>query len=94
MKKLFALLAFLGLFLVSCSEDDTVVDMPTPELPIDYTSGTADFSNYVAVGNSLTAGYSDFALFIEGQTNSFPNMLAENFALAGGGAFFNTIHGR
>ncbi len=87
MKKLFALLAFLGLFLASCSDDDPIVDNTPPPDPIDYTSGTADFSNYVAVGNSLTAGYSDFALFIDGQTNSFPNMLAENFALAGGGAF-------
>jgi hypothetical protein len=87
MKKFFALLAFLGLFLASCSEDDTTVDNTPPPEPVNYTSGSADFSNYVAVGNSLTAGYSDLALFIDGQTNSFPNMLAGNFALAGGGAF-------
>jgi len=86
MKKLFALLAFLGLFLTSCSDDTTIDTTPLPE-PVTYTSGTADFSNYVAVGNSLTAGYSDAALFIDGQTNSFPNMLAGNFALAGGGDF-------
>ena len=72
---------------VSCSDDDVVVDqIPDPD-PIVYTSGTANFSNYVAVGNSITAGYSDAALFIDGQTNSYPNMLAENFALAGGGDF-------
>ncbi len=73
--------------MVSCSDDDTTVN-PTPDPdPINYTSGTADFSNYVALGNSLTAGYSDAALFIDGQTASFPNMLAQNFALAGGGSF-------
>lgn len=87
MKKFFALLAFLGLFLASCSEDDTTVDNTPPPEPINYTSGSADFSNFVSVGNSLTAGYSDAALFIDGQTNSYPNMLAGNFALAGGGAF-------
>ncbi len=87
MKKLFALLAFLGLFLASCSEDDPIIDNTPPPVPVNYTSGTADFSNYVAVGNSITAGYSDNALFIDGQTASFPNMLAGNFALAGGGAF-------
>jgi lysophospholipase L1-like esterase len=87
MKKLLVLLAFFGLFMVSCSDDDTTVDTNPPPEPINYTSGTADFSNYVAVGNSLTAGYSDAALFIDGQTNSYPNMLAQNFALAGGGAF-------
>lgn len=85
MKKLYALLPFLGLFLIAC-EDDTPIDTPDPT-PVEYTSGTADFSNYVAIGNSLTAGFSDNALFIDGQTASFPNMLATNFALAGGGSF-------
>jgi len=87
MKKLFALLAFLGLFIASCSEDDPIVDNTPPPDPVNYTSGTADFSNYVAIGNSLTAGISDAALFIDSQTNSFPNILAGNFALAGGGDF-------
>jgi hypothetical protein len=31
------------------------------------TAGVANFSKYVALGNSLTSGYSDGALFIEGQ---------------------------
>src|SRR5690606_30571774 len=38
-------------------------------------------------GNSLTAGYADNALYITGQQNSFPNILAQQFALVGGGAF-------
>ena len=81
------LFAMGGLFLISCSDDDfTGNEIPDPD-PVVYTAGTADFSNYVALGNSITAGYSDGALFIEGQTNSYPNMLAENFALVGGGAF-------
>lgn len=87
MKKLYAFLLAFGFIFWSCEDDDfVIVDTPDPD-PITYTSGSANFSNYVAVGNSLTAGYSDFALFIDGQTASFPNMLAENFALAGGGAF-------
>lgn len=52
-----------------------------------YTSGSVDLSNFVAVGNSLTAGYADGALYITGQLNSFPNILAGQFALAGGGTF-------
>ena len=88
MKKFLAILAIFGLLFISCSDDDTPIDqIPEEPDPVNYTSGTADFSNYVAVGNSLTAGYSDAALFIDGQTNSFPTMLASNFALAGGGAF-------
>jgi len=52
-----------------------------------YTSGSVDLSNFVAVGNSLTAGYADGALYITGQQNSFPNILAGQFSLAGGGSF-------
>ncbi|MFD2099308.1 G-D-S-L family lipolytic protein [Flagellimonas iocasae] len=85
MKKLYALLPFLGLFLIACEEDSTPIDN-TPD-PIEYTAGTADFSNYVAVGNSLTAGFSDNALFRAGQEASFPNMLAASFAQVGGGSF-------
>ena len=88
MKKLLALLAFLGIFFISCNNDDDFVVDPDPDPdPIDYTSGSTNFANYVAVGNSLTAGFSDAALFIEGQTASYPNMLAIQFALAGGGSF-------
>ncbi len=85
MKKYFALLPILGLLLTACEEDSPIVkDEPTP---IEYTAGSADFTKYVAVGNSLTAGFSDNALFRDGQEASFPNMLAANFALVGGGEF-------
>ncbi|CAM3266431.1 G-D-S-L family lipolytic protein [Aequorivita lipolytica] len=52
-----------------------------------YSSGTADLSKYVSLGNSLTAGYADGALYITGQENSYPNIMAEQFAFAGGGEF-------
>ncbi len=79
------LLALLGIF-ASCESDDDGNTMPDTQM-IEVTAGDADFSNYVAVGNSLTAGLSDGALFIAGQQNSFPNILAAKFALAGGGEF-------
>ena len=83
MKKLIALLAIAGLFFASCSDDDDFVpESPDPMPPIEYTSGSTNFSTYVAVGNSLTAGFSDAALFIDGQTASFPNMLAENLRIS------------
>lgn len=89
MKKYFALYLLSGLTLLSCSSDDSTGGPMTPvdPEPVEYTSGSADFSKYVAVGNSLTAGYSDAALFIDGQNASFSNMLATNFALVGGGTF-------
>lgn len=52
-----------------------------------YTNGTADFSKYVAVGNSLTSGYMDGTMSRVGQEFSFPNLLAKQFALVGGGEF-------
>lgn len=89
MKKILAVLAFFGLFMVSCSDDNNApIDPgPTEPTPENYTAGSADFSKYVAVGNSLTAGYSDGALFLDGQKASYPNMLAGSFAQVGGGEF-------
>lgn len=52
-----------------------------------YSAGEADFTSYVAIGNSLTAGYMDGTVYREGQKYSFPNILAQQFALVGGGAF-------
>jgi hypothetical protein len=55
--------------------------------PFTVSKGSADFTTYVAMGNSLCAGYTDGGLSKEGQENSFPRMLAQQFALAGGGDF-------
>jgi len=52
-----------------------------------YTSGDADFSKYVSVGNSLTAGYTNGTLYKSGQENSFPAILSAQMQLAGGGEF-------
>jgi len=51
------------------------------------TNGAADFTKYVAIGNSLTAGYTDGDLFKSGQENSYPSMLAYQMEAAGGGEF-------
>ncbi|RYZ87233.1 MAG: G-D-S-L family lipolytic protein, partial [Proteobacteria bacterium] len=56
-------LVLASLTLAACSDDDngsTVADEP-------ITAGTADFSKYVALGDSFAAGYSDNALFRAGQ---------------------------
>jgi hypothetical protein len=51
------------------------------------SAGSADFSHYVSVGNSLTSGYADGELYKAGQINSYPNLIAAQFKLAGGGDF-------
>ena len=64
-------LALLGLALGGCQPD--LKDDPQS------SAGQADFSRYTAVGNSLTAGFSDGGLYREGQLNSYPNILATQF---------------
>lgn len=75
--------AVLAVGFVSCEPE---FDNPVTDEGF-YSSGTANFSKYVAVGNSLTAGYADGALYITGQNNSYPNIMAEQFDFVGGGEF-------
>ncbi|MEO1021464.1 MAG: hypothetical protein AAFW89_02895 [Bacteroidota bacterium] len=59
-------------------------------LPItEMSPGTADFSNYVSLGNSLTAGYMDGALYTSGQALSIPALLANQLNEVGGTEGFN-----
>ena len=76
MKNYFKYIAILALGVVSC-EPELENAIEDGEV---YSNGEADFSNYVALGNSLTAGYADGALYITGQENSFPNILAGKFS--------------
>ncbi|TAL63067.1 MAG: hypothetical protein EPN85_01035 [Bacteroidetes bacterium] len=46
-----------------------------------YTQGTADFTNYIAVGNSLTQGYQNGGVYEEGQRNSYPSIIARQMKL-------------
>ncbi|GGK88429.1 SGNH/GDSL hydrolase family protein [Rufibacter glacialis] len=56
-----------------------------------FSKGELDLSKYVAVGNSLTAGYQDNGLYLEGQVFSYPNILANQFGFVGGGAFVQPL---
>jgi len=80
------LLLLVSLTFIACNDDVTTITYDSSDgLPL--TAGTADFSNYVALGDSYSAGFSDGALFIEGQKGAFTNVLAQQFALVGGGEF-------
>ncbi|MEX0275781.1 MAG: G-D-S-L family lipolytic protein, partial [Flavobacteriaceae bacterium] len=93
-KHTYILLAMALVVFMGCSDDDGPLAIPhirqaetqTPPTP-SFTSGSADFSTYVSVGNSLTAGFSDNALFAKGQAVSFPKILSERLALAAGSGF-------
>lgn len=77
MKKLFFLILSLALF-ASC-------ERKISEYAAD--KGSANFTKYVAVGNSLVAGYADGALYHDGQLYSCPNLIAGQLQLAGCGEF-------
>jgi len=84
--KYILLIAFLAGFVACNDEEDFSTVEEAVELPA-LSSGSADFSNYVAVGSSLTSGFTDGSLFKASQENSLPNILANQFALIDGGSF-------
>ena len=78
MKKKYLLYILVLALFTAC---EPKIDEFTPE------KGNADLTTYLAMGNSLTSGYASGALYISGQENSYPNILAGQFELAGGGTF-------
>lgn len=84
MKKIIiSTLAVSALFFTTSCETDFDTDVKD----IVVSKGEADFTRYVALGNSLTSGYRDGALYSDGQKESYPNMLSMQMKLAGGGDF-------
>jgi hypothetical protein len=84
-KKPFLILSFaLGMtFMMSCSRDrDGDHNQP---------GGKVDFSRYISVGNSLTAGSADKGLYLEGQQNSYPEIFARQMKQVGGGDFASPL---
>ncbi|MFI0491669.1 G-D-S-L family lipolytic protein [Flavobacterium sp.] len=75
-------LLLASLSFVACTNNDNSTPVVVP-----VSAGSAVFTNYVALGDSFAAGYSDGALFTKGQQGSYTNILSQQFALAGGGAF-------
>lgn len=71
----------LAAFVASCT-----YDFPEPDV-VQPTPGSADFTKIISVGNSLTAGFMDGALYNRGQENSFAVILADQARAVGGGEF-------
>lgn len=71
-KYLISAVAVLVIFTVSCEDYNELSDDPV-------ASGQANFDTYVAVGNSLTAGFQSGALYESAQKFSYPNLLARQF---------------
>ncbi len=69
------------LVIILCSSCKPKLTAPSP------SKGNIDPSRYVAVGNSITSGFADGALYYQGQLVSFPNLIAGQLKLVGGGNF-------
>lgn len=92
LKQLSKLLLVTAVVLVGCEgQEESLIDDRIENNPLpgetDYTAGQADFSNYIAIGNSLTAGFMDGALYTNGQVHSFPAILSDQLELVGGSDF-------
>lgn len=72
--------------LLAVSVSAMVSCKPKLEAP-DPDKGSINVANYVAIGNSITSGYADGALYYDGQKVSYAALLAEQFKLVGGGEF-------
>lgn len=76
---------YIGLFLLSlgfasCDVNNELDEIPEQEVEqVALNKNGLDFSSYVAIGASFTAGFTDGALFKAAQENSFPNILASKF---------------
>ncbi|KQR70808.1 G-D-S-L family lipolytic protein [Pedobacter sp. Leaf176] len=60
---------------------------PDIDTAVATSAGQANFSKYIAVGNSLTSGFADGGLYLEGQKVAYPNLIAAQMATVGGGSF-------
>ena len=77
--KILVLILSPFLMFIGC-QDRTELTAPT-QIPL--STGTANFTSYVSIGNSLTAGYQSNALSERDQVYSFPSQIAKQ-AQAGG----------
>ena len=80
-----SLYIFAGVILFTACKPD----IKTPTL----TKGSADFSRYISIGNSLTAGYADGGLYLAGQQVSYPSIIANQMKSVGGGNFTQPLFG-
>jgi len=89
----YILLLLLAISFMAC-ENEALEDLRNrgvedePAALEEFNQGSANFTNYVALGNSLTAGFSDAALYKVSQENSMPAILAQQFAAVGNGGTF------
>ena len=89
MKKFkYIFLVALAVSFAACDVNNELDEIPAEVVVFeDPTPGTADFSNFVSIGASFTAGFSDGSVFLAAQSRSFPAIMSNMMANMGGGTF-------
>ncbi len=86
----FHIILITMLFVGSCKQEAIVPEDPAgPPAPATPSKGSADFTKFVAVGNSFVAGMQASSLYNESQANSMPKIMAKQFESVGGSTTFN-----
>jgi hypothetical protein len=75
MKIKYLFMSVLFLAITACDTDTEEPNSSDFEITQVF-SGDADFSSYVSMGGSITAGVTDASLFMAGQMGSYPNIMA------------------
>jgi lysophospholipase L1-like esterase len=79
-KSIFIVLGLAVLLNACDGQGDSLINERLEDNPLpsafESNAGSTDFSTYVAIGASFTAGYADGALYNLAQQNSFPSMVA------------------
>ncbi|MCR4417545.1 MAG: SGNH/GDSL hydrolase family protein [Ignavibacteria bacterium] len=77
MKKVLSILVILTVFLAIGCEDRSELTPPSPP-----STGSVSFERFVTLGNSLTAGYQNGALYESAQMYSFGKLIADQVGAA------------
>lgn len=85
--KIASIVLLTALFTGACKQSPIVPMAPVDPDPVTPSAGSANFSKFIALGDSYVAGMQAGALFTSGQNSSVGKILATQFALAGGGTF-------
>ena len=70
--KILSVLLVSLFFVISC-DDYTEIEAPVKNA----TSGSANFSRFYSIGNSITAGYQSGTIYQSGQMYSYGNLIAQ-----------------
>lgn len=83
MKKNSLLHIIAGLVLLASCKPE--VNIPAP------SKGSADFTRYISLGDTYTAGFADNGLYLDGQKASYANLIGQQIKAVGGGSFTSPL---